>query len=138
MKAVKRLLNILIIIFMVVSSIRTIPNIINRKKPIDNGIVFNKEYIIGGINMANSYVIFIKSKNGVYTYTVYDSEDDLKYKINDIVTFRNLHNGGGVIVLSKNNTIMNTYYQVYDYIMFFLFIILPFCYYLLNYKIKIK
>ena len=39
MKAVKRLSNILIALFMVVSSIRTIPNIINYKKPIEKGIV---------------------------------------------------------------------------------------------------
>lgn len=138
MNAVKRLLNILIALFMVVASIRTIPNIINYKKPINKGIVINKEYIIGGINMVDSYVIFIKNKNGIYTYTVYDIESDLKYKINDSVTFRNLQNGGGVLVLSKDNIKMNAYYEVYDYIMFFLFLLLPFCYYLLNYKFKIK
>jgi hypothetical protein len=138
MKAVKKMLNILFALFMIVSSIRTIPNIINYKKPIGKGTVFNKEFIIGGINMADSYVIFIKNRNNIYTYTVYDIEYDIEYKINDSVTFRNLHNGGGVLVLTKNNITMNDYYEMYDYIMFFLFIFLPLCYYLLNYKLKIK
>ena len=137
MKAVKRLSNILIALFMVVSSIRTIPNIINYKKPIEKGIVSNKEYFIDGVAKGGFYVISIEKNNKKYDYNT-NEEQYLNYEINDSVTFRNLHNGGGVLVLSKNNIIMNDYYEVYDYVMLFLFILLPFCYYLVNYKLKIK
>ena len=113
MKAVKRLSNILIALFMVVSSIRTIPNIINYKKPIEKGIVSNKEYFIDGVAKGGFYVISIEKNNKKYDYNT-NEEQYLNYEINDSITFRNLHNGGGVLVLSKNNIIMNDYYEVYD------------------------
>jgi hypothetical protein len=140
MKGVKKLLNILIVLFMVIANIRIIPCIINYEKPVGKGIVFNKDIISSSGSRGGTFiewVIYIKSKNRIYHYNIYDEKLYSNYNFKDFVTFRNLHNGGGVLVLSKNNIKMNDYYQIYDYIMFFLFITLPFCYYILNYKLKI-